>query len=112
MTYDEIIEQSQNKSANEINDIASILEMSIRNTLSRLLMDTDHEHPMPIRIEFSDYLDNHYDDRCITAIYQHPTGGEIYCYVTNNEEYQDLDTFSLNKQLCILNKVWEQKGRI
>jgi len=107
MTWDEIVEQSQNKSANEINDIASVLEQSIRSTLSRLLMDTDAEHPMNCRIQFSEYLDCYYNDCLITAIYQDPTGGTINCYVVNGEEYKELDEFTWNTQLVILNEIWK-----
>lgn len=105
MIYDEIIELSQNKSINEISDIALLLEQSILHYFSRLLIDTSIEKPLKCNIRLEYFLDGNDINCTITSIYQEPSEGLVCLYIKEIEDWVNLDDFSYDMQLNVLKKL-------
>lgn len=96
-TRDEIIELAHNKTCEDIVEMNLILSESIRQFLSRFLMDTSEENPKKGSWVIETDEDCGISDAqkiTINSMYQHPTEGLIYIRFDGDDYYYNIDELS------------------
>lgn len=111
LSYDEIIELSNNQSAKGIENIHFLLQESIRHYFSRILMNTSAENPMMCNIIIDTPWDiglSSLEKPTIISMYQDPSEGFIYIMYEGTEEYMPLEDIPTQAILPTIQAIEEQ----
>lgn len=108
LSYEQIIELAHNKSCEEIVNIALLLDESIRQYFSRLLVDTDAENPKQCYHIISTPEDMGLSDLekpTLVSMYQDPSEGYIYLLFEGNEKYVELEELETHFAIYIIQQI-------
>ena len=107
----EELENTQNKTAEEITEMYDTLRESIRHYLSAKLMDTNEDNPRKVfvALDFGCVGMSTLDMRSIDRIFQEPSEGIIWVRFYGNEDYTELDDLTTEELKSIVedSAYWE-----
>lgn len=105
------LENTQNKSVEEITEMYDTLRESIRHYLSAKLMDTNEDNPLEVSValDFGCFGMSTLEMRQIDRIFQEPSEGIIWVRFYGDEDYTELDELTTEDLISIVrdSETWD-----
>lgn len=105
---------TNNKSIQQIKEEYRNLFECVRHLLSRILMDTDRDHPIecdiPIEPAYAFGLST-LEMPSVISVYQEPTEGTIWVRFRGTEDYSILEELPLDEQIQLAEGLQDNKRK-